>query len=99
MEVVPVTVGQVSRSWDDQRNDVAAAAGQVGGVSTCGFTAGVAGTAARFAATWQRHTLALADRAEAQADALRGSIADFLGTDEAVGFEVVALQGYLVEQR
>ncbi len=99
MEVVPLTVGQVSRSWDDQHNDVTAAAGQVGGASTCGFTAGVAGAAARFAATWQRHTLALADRAEAQADGLRGAIADFLRTDEAVGLEVVALQGYLVEQR
>lgn len=99
MEVVPVTVGQVARAWDDQHHDVTAAAGQVGGVSTCGFTAGVAGSAARFAATWQRHTLGLAGRAEAQADGLRSSIADFLRTDEAVGLGVVALQGYLVEQR
>ncbi len=42
---------------------------------------------------------ALADQAEARADGLRTSIADFLETDEAVGFEVFALRSFMVEER
>lgn len=99
MQVVPVTVGVASRAWDEQHNDVTAGAGQIGGASTEGFTDGVSGAAARFATTWQRHTTALADQAEARADGLRTSIADFLETDEAVGFEVFALRSFMVEER
>lgn len=99
MQVVPLTVGVASRAWDEQHNDVTAAAGQVAGASTGGFTEGVSGAASRFATTWQRHTTALADQAEARADGLRTSIADFLETDEAIGFEVFALRAFMVEQR
>ena len=48
MEVVPITVGVASRAWDEQHLDVAAAAEQVGGAGTGGFTAAVSGPAARF---------------------------------------------------
>ena len=99
MQVVPLTVGAASRAWDEQHNDVTAAAEQIGGAATGGFTEGVSGAAARFATTWQRHSGALADQAEARADGLRSSIADFLETDQAVGFEVLALSGFLVEER
>lgn len=99
MQVVPLTVGVASRAWDEQHNDVTAAAEQIGGASSSGFTQGVSGAASRFATTWQRHTDTLANQAEARADGLRTSIADFLATDEAVGFEVFALRGFMVEQR
>jgi hypothetical protein len=99
MEVVPLSVGRASRAWDEQHLDLTAAAQQIGGAATGGFTDGVSGTASRFATTWQRHTADLAGQAEARADGLRGAIADYLSTDRAVGFDVLALQGYLVEVR
>lgn len=99
MQVVPLTVGVASRAWDEQHNDVTAAADQIGGTATGGFTAGVSGAAARFATTWHRHAATLADQAEVRADGLRTAIADFLETDEAVGFEVFALRGFMVEER
>ena len=99
MQVVPLTVGVASLDWDEQHVDCSAAAGQVGGAPTGGFTEGVAGAASRFASTWQRHTRGLADQAEARADGLRGAIADFLETDEAVGFQVAGLRSFLVERR
>jgi hypothetical protein len=99
MEVMPVSVGRTSRAWDEQHVDVTAAARQLGAAVTTGFTDGVAGAAARFASTWQRHTTELAVEAEARADALRTAIADYLATDRAVGLDVLALRSYLVEQR
>lgn len=99
MEVIPLTVGVAARAWDEQHNDVRAAADQIGGASTGGFTEGVSGAASRFLRTWQRHTTTLADQAEARADGLRTSITDFLETDEAVGFEVFALRAFMVEER
>lgn len=99
MQVVPLSVAAASRAWDDQHNDVAGAADQIGGASTGGFTEAVSGAAARFSTTWQRHTTTLADQAEARADGLRTSIADFLETDEAVGLEVLLLRSLMGEQR
>ena len=99
MQVVPLTVGVASRTWDEHHVGCAAAADQVGCAPTGGFTGAVAGPASRFAATWQRHTRGLAAQAEGRADGLRGAIADFLATDEAVGFQVAGLRGFLVEQR
>lgn len=99
MEVVPVSVGAASRAWDEQHLELAAAAGQVGGAPTGGFTDAVAGPAARFATTWGRHVEGLAEEAEGRADALRRVILDFLATDRAVAGEVLALAGYLEELR
>jgi hypothetical protein len=99
MQVVPLSVGRASRAWDEQHVDVTAAARQLGAAVTAGFTDAVAGAAARFATTWQRHTEALADEAESRADGLRTAIADYLATDDAVGLDVLALHSYLAEQR
>jgi hypothetical protein len=46
---VPVSMGATAGSWDEQHLDLQAAAGQLGAAPTGGFTAGVAGAAARFA--------------------------------------------------
>jgi hypothetical protein len=99
MEVVPAGVGRAARSWDEQHLDVSAAADQVGGAPTGGFSGAVSGTAARFATTWQRHAGDLAARAEAEADSLRSSIADYLRTDDAVAGDHLALGAYLAEVR
>ena len=99
MEVVPLTVGAAARAWDEQHLDVSAAAGQIGGASSGGFTDAVAGTASRFATTWQRHAEDLAGQAEAQADGLRSAIDDDLSTDRAVGYHALALKASLVEIR
>jgi hypothetical protein len=92
MDVVPRSIGEAARAWDEQHLDLTAAAEQIGTASTSGFTDAVSGTAARFATTWQRHTAALAGHAEAQADGLRTSLADYLSTDHTVGDEVRSLQ-------
>ncbi len=99
MLVVPNAVGRASRAWDEQHLEVSAAARQLGSVETGGFTVPVAGSAARFAATWQRHTDELAGRAEAFADGLRAALADYRATDRAVGDDQLALQAWLVEER
>jgi hypothetical protein len=92
-------VGRVARSWDEQHLDLAAAAGQIGAAPAHGFTEAVAGAAARFASTWQRHTTALAGLAEAAADGLRDTLEDCLRTDEAVARDQLTLQGLLPELR
>jgi hypothetical protein len=99
MEVVPLSVGNASRSWDEQALDAAAAAGQLGSAPTGGFTAGVSGAAARFTAAWERHTSGLAEEAEARADGLRAVIADYLATDQSAAADLLVLASYLREQR
>ncbi len=99
MEVVPLSVGRVSRSWDEQALDVSAAAGQIGSASSGGFTTAVAGAASRFTTAWERHATGLAEAAEGRADGLRTVIADYLATDQAAGSELLVLASYLREQR
>ena len=99
MEVVPLSVGRVSRSWDEQALDVSAAAGQIGSAPTGGFTATVTGAAARFTTAWERHATGLAEEAEALAEGLRAVIADHLATDQAAGAELLVLASYLREPR
>jgi hypothetical protein len=99
MEVVPLSVGRVSRSWDEQALDVEAAAGQIGSASGGGFTPRVAGAASRFTTVWERHAAGLAGEAEGRADGLRTVIADYLATDQAAGAELLVLATFLPEQR
>jgi DNA-binding transcriptional MocR family regulator len=99
MQVVPLSVGRTARSWDEQHLDVAAAAARLGAAPTSGFTDAVAGAAARFASTWQRHVAALADRAESRADGLRSALEDYLRTDQAADQDQLALLGLLHEIR
>lgn len=99
MEVVPLSVGDASRRWDDQHLDLDAAAGQVGGAGSAGFTSAVSGTAARFLTAWQRHAEALGTQAEARADGLRAVVRDYVTSDEAVGQDVFLLSTYVRELR
>ena len=99
MEVVPASVGQASRAWDEQHLDVQAAAGQVGQAGTSGFTPAVSGQAARFVRAWERHTYTLAATCETQADGLRVTIRDYVESDEAVGATYFALLPFLTEVR
>jgi hypothetical protein len=99
MEVVPLSVGRVSRSWDEQALDLSAAAGQLGAAPAGGFTTAVAGAAARFTRAWERHTTDLSGEAETRADGLRTVIADYLATDQAAGSDLLVLASYLREQR
>ena len=99
MEAVPFTMGMTARSWDEQHLDLQAASGQVAAAPTGGFTSGVAGAAARFAATWQRHVSELGTTAEARADGLRTSAADYVRTDNAVATDQLILGAVLREER
>ena len=99
MQVVPISVGRVSRAWDERALDVSAAVGQIGSAPTAGFTAAVAGAAARFTSAWERHLTGLAGESEVRADGLRAVIADYLATDQAAGTELLVLTSYLREQR
>lgn len=96
---VPITLAATARRWDEQHLDLAAAAGQVEGAPTGGFTPGVSGAAARFAAAWARHTEALGTTAEARADGLRSAAEDFLATDAAVADRSFVLRSLLGEAR
>lgn len=98
MDIVPVSVGVVSRAWDQQHIDLASAAELVGGAPACGFTAAVSAPASRFLADWQRFTAALGTRAEERADGLRATIAAYLET-EALVHDSFALQEYTREPR
>ena len=99
MEIVPATVGEASRRWDDEHLDLQSAAEGIGAAPTAGFTANLAGTAARFTATWQRLAADAGDECELRADALRTAIRDFLTTDDAAFDDFVALGGFLEEKR
>jgi hypothetical protein len=95
MEVVPLSVGRISRAWDEQGLDTAAAAAQIGSASSGGFTSSVAGAASRFTTAWERHVTGLSEEAEARADGLRAVIADYLATDQAAGAHLLVLASYL----
>ena len=98
MDVVPAAMGATARSWDEQHLDLEAAADQIEEAPTAGFTSGLAGAAARFASTWQRHVAELGETAETRADGLRTSAADYVRTDGLVASDL-ALDGYLREVR
>jgi hypothetical protein len=99
MDIVPVSAGVASRSWDEQHLDLAAASRQIDGADTGGFTAAVSGTASRFTGAWSRFAEGLGADCEARADGLRTAIADYVGTDELSFHELLALGGYLTEVR
>ena len=99
MEVVRLSVGQASRSWDEQALDLAAAAGQIGSAQSGAFTSAVAGPASRFTTAWELHATRLSNEAESRADALRAVIADYLATDQTAGMEMMVLASYLREPR
>jgi hypothetical protein len=99
VQVVPASVGEASRRWDDKHLALRSASEAIAGAPTGGFTANVSGTAARFTAAWARFAADTGDDCEARADSLRSVIADFLATDDAAYADVVALGGYLVERR
>ncbi|GAA4695750.1 hypothetical protein [Nocardioides conyzicola] len=96
---VPLTMGTTARAWDERHLDLEAAAGQVADAPTAGFTSGVAGAAARFASTWQRHVSDLGATAETQADGLRASAADYARTDQLVASDHLLLDDALREER
>lgn len=99
MEVVPSSVGRVSRAWDEQHLDLLAAARQIAAVDPGGFSEEVRGHATRFLRCWAQHTQRTADQCEAQADALRVTIGDYLDTDAVVSADYFVLAGYLSERR
>ena len=99
MQVVPTTVGEASRRWDDEHLDLQSAAEGIAGAPTGGFTANLTGTAARFTSTWQRFAADTGTECEMRADALRAAIRDFLNTDDAAFDDFVALGGFLEERR
>ena len=99
MEVVPVSVGVASRSWDEQHLDLAAASRQIDRAGTDGFTSAVSATASRFTGAWTRFAADLGTDCESRADGLRAAIADYVATDDLSFHEVIALGGYLTELR
>ncbi|GAA5154384.1 hypothetical protein GCM10023340_37860 [Nocardioides marinquilinus] len=99
MEVVPVSVGEAARAWDEQHLDLQAASRQIGAAGTGGFTAAVSGPAARFVAAWERHTRTVGQTCDDTADGLRVSIRDFLATDDATAADLLALTPYTTEER
>jgi hypothetical protein len=99
MEIVPITVGDASRAWDERHLDLESAARQVARAATNGFTSAVSGAAARFTGEWKRHLDALATGAEGHADGLRGVIATYLQAEGVTDQHFSILQSHLREVR
>lgn len=99
MEVVPEQVGRLSRRWDEQHLDLAAAADQVAGAPLAGFATGVRDAARGFAGAWERHCDALGRDAEGRADGLRVVIAEVVAADGDVRGDVEALRPFVEEVR
>jgi hypothetical protein len=99
MEVVPVSVGEASRAWDEQHLDLAAAAGQVGRAGSSGFTPAVSGTAARFLTAWERHVRELGETCESRADGLRRTMQAYVEAESTTVSDVIALRPFLAEER
>ncbi len=99
MEIVPPRVDSVAHGWEEQRLDLEAAAGQIRGASTAGFTGPVAGAAARFTSSWERFTESLADASEARADGLRAALRGYIVSDEGQELRFVQLVSCLREAR
>jgi hypothetical protein len=99
MEVVPRSVGEASRRWDDEHLDLQSAADAIAGAPTSGFTAAVSGGAARFTSTWSRFAAELGAECETRADSLRTTIHDFLATDDATFSDLTALADFIRERR
>jgi hypothetical protein len=99
MEVVPVSVGVASRSWDEQHLDLAAASRQIDRAGTAGFSDPVAGAASRFTGAWTRFAANLGTECEARADGLRAAIGDYLRSDDVSFHDLLALGSYLREIR
>jgi hypothetical protein len=99
MEIVPPRVDAVARGWEEQQLDLEAAAGQIRGASTAGFTGPVAGAAARFTASWERFAESLAVASEARADGLRAALRGYVVGDEAQELRFLQLVGSLREAR
>jgi hypothetical protein len=99
MEIVPLSVGDASRAWDERHIDLESAAKQVEKAATSGFTPAVSGAAARFTGEWKRHVDAIATQAEGHADGLRGVISAYLQAEGVTDQNFYVLQSYLVEVR
>ena len=99
MQIVPTTVGEASRRWDDQHLNLGAAAELIGGAGSAGFTSRVSGNASRFLSSWRRHTEQLADECEGHADGLRVVIREFLASDQAAFEDFLLLGGFVEEAR
>lgn len=99
MEVVPVSVGVASRSWDEQHLDLAAASRQIDRAGTGGFTGSVSGAASRFTGAWTRFAADLGTDCETRADGLRVAIGDYLRSDDVSFHDLLALGSYVREIR
>jgi hypothetical protein len=99
MDMIPESVGLAADAWDEQSLDVGAAADQIAGAGTSGFTTPVTSAASRFLRAWERHADALGESCEGQADGLRATMNDWIATDEAMRHGYVHLLPYLVEDR
>ena len=99
MEVVPESVGEASRKWDDEHLDLQSAADGIEGAPTGGFTSVVSGPAGRFTSAWSRFASDTGAECESRADSLRTTIRDFLSTDQAANSDIAALSRFLEEAR
>lgn len=97
LEIVPSSVGMVSRAWGLQEVDLEGAARQIARAGSGGFTPAVAGAAARFLDSWSGLAAGLGREAESHRDRLQRAVTDYLDTDEATCLDLVRL-GLYVDQ-
>lgn len=98
-EVLPVSVGVVSRAWDEQSGVLTSAGSTLSGADSSGFRPAVQDAAASFVEAWSRHAQAAAEQAGQRADGLRETIRTYLTSDDHAGSQVILLMPYLQEGR
>ncbi len=81
LHVEPAKVRSTAGAWDTENLHLAAAAKQIHGVGTGGFTPTVAGLVGRFIEAWEAIATKSARSSESQADGLRSTAIDILETD------------------
>ncbi len=99
MELDPAHVGRVARAWDEQHLELAATGQQIGGASGRGFSASVAGAAARFAVGWGRAATTLGEVCETRADSMRTSVRLALVADGTARADLATVLDSIAERR
>ena len=86
LHVEPAKVQSTAAAWDTENLHLTAAAKQIKGVGTGGFTPTVATLVGRFIEAWEAIATRSASSSESQADGLRSTAINILRTDAKTDF-------------
>jgi hypothetical protein len=99
LHVEPAKVQSTATAWDTENLNLTAAAKQIDGVGSGGFTPNVADLAGQFIEAWTVIAKNSARAAESQADGLRSTAIDVLETDAKTDVNASLLLNSIKEMR